>query len=283
MSQLPRPELALGVLPYLDTPAPAFVEAAAAAGFDAVSLRVSGSRTPVAADLAVHPALLDETAAALDATGVRVLDVEVLRLYAGDRALERRAEEAVLLGRRFGARHLITINQDLPVDACARALRRVCDVASAEPGSPQVCLEFMAFSATTDLSAAADVVRRAEHPLAAVLLDTLHFSRTGGRPAEVGDHLDVLAPYVQVCGVPRRPSARGLMHEATRSRRLPGRGTGDDLAVLSVVPDEWAISVEAPVRRDRRRSAARRAQASFDALTAALATVAREVPAEASG
>lgn len=256
-----RRELALGVLGFLDTPAPAFVRIAAEARFDAVSLRVGGSRMPVAADLSAHPEQVDEALAALATTGTRVLDVEVLRLNDAVDFADR-AERSLALGRRFGARHLIVVNENLSAAAAASAMRGVCRLAE----GIQVCLEFMAFSATPDLAAAVDVVRRSECGNAAVLVDTLHLARTGGRPEEVTDHLDVLAPYAQICGVPRRWPSRGLVHEATRSRRLPGYGTGADRELLRVIPPCWALSVEAPVWGDHRRSAEVRARRSYEAI-----------------
>lgn len=273
MTAAPSRELALGVLGFLDTPAPQFVRTAHAAGFDSVSLRVGGSRTAVAADLTQHPDLVAETVDALTSTGVRVLDVEVLRLRAdvsGEPSLDQRAEAALALAARLGARNIIVINEDLNPEECARAVRRVCDLASAAGLDLRVCLEFMAFSATPDLAAAAHVVRQAEHPSAAVLVDALHLARTGGTAADLRAAADVLAPYVQVCGIPSHGPAReerdALITEATTARRLPGRGTLGELVVLRTAPRDCAVSLEAPRRRDSVRSPRTRARAGMRAL-----------------
>jgi sugar phosphate isomerase/epimerase len=267
-------ELALGVLGFLDTPAPEFVRTAAAAGFDSVSLRVGGSRTSVAADLSQHPELLAPTEAALASTGIRVLDVEVLRLYpdeTGSPSLAERAEAVLGLAARLGARNVIVVNQGLDPDECVRALRLVCDLASVTAPGVLVCLEFMAFSATRDLVAAADIVRRADRSAAAVLVDALHLARTHGGSADLVAATDVLAPYVQVCGIPSGdPGRDALVAEATTARRLPGRGTGEEMVVLRAVASDCAVSLEAPRRSDRRRSPERRAHAGMKALRASL-------------
>ena len=76
-------EIALGVLSVIDTSPPDIVDAAAAAGFDSVTLRLlDASQTdpnPLASDTAVRR----ETIARLRHHGLGVLDVEVLRLRAG--------------------------------------------------------------------------------------------------------------------------------------------------------------------------------------------------------
>lgn len=266
-------ELALGVLGFLDTPPPRFVRAASRAGFHSVSLRVGGSRAQVAADLSLNLRSVDETEDALLSTGTKVLDVEVLRLH-GDRAgsatLRQRTEDAVALAGRFAARHLIVVNEDLDRDACVRALRSVAAVADEQAPGLQVCLEFMAFSATRDLASAADVVRRTEVRSVAVLVDTLHFARTNGRVEELTAAGDVLAPYVQVCGIPRRrrrtATRSALIAEATGRRALPGRGTGAEHAVLRAIRRGSALSLEAPRRGDRLRRPEDRAHVGFLAL-----------------
>lgn len=267
-------EAALGVLGFLDIPAPDLVRVAADAGFDSISVRVTGSRGPVVADLREDRATLARTLRALEETGLSVLDVEVLRLARATPADD--AARAIDAARALGARHIIAVNTDLRTDECVRELARVCELA--DGSGLCVCLEFMRFSATPDLVSACRIVEAVGHRCAAVLVDALHLHRSGGSAQDVAAlaaRRPGLFPYIQVCGVPPAPSGPDdpdlLLREAVSARLLPGDGVGDLRALVDAVGPASPLSVEAPVAGDRHRRPGQRARAAAAALSAALA------------
>ncbi|MER6984501.1 TIM barrel protein, partial [Streptomyces carpinensis] len=246
-------EVALGVLNFLDIPAPELVGVAADAGFDSVSVRVTGSRGSVAADLRHDPATLARTQRTLEETGLTVLDAEVLRLAGATPAGE--AARAIEVAAALGARHLLAVNTDLSADECVEELARVCELA--EGSGLRVCLEFMRFSATPDLESAFGIVEAVGHPCAAVLVDALHLHRSGGSAQDVAvlaARRPELFPYLQVCGVPPAPSGLFdpdlLLREAVSSRLLPGDGVNDLRALIDALGPAAPLSVEAPVAGD---------------------------------
>lgn len=267
-------EVALGVLGFLDIPAPELVRVAADAGFDSVSVRVTGSRGPVAADLRDDPRTLARTLRALEETGLSVLDAEVLRLARATPSDE--AARAIDAARTLGARHIIAVNTDLREEECAERLASVC--ALADGSGLRICLEFMRFSATPDLESACRIVEAVGHPCAAVLVDALHLHRSGGTARDVetlAAPRPGLFPYIQVCGVPPAPPEPVdpdlLFREAVSARLLPGDGVNDLRALVDAVGPATPLSVEAPVAGDRRRRPAQRARVAAAALSTALA------------
>ena len=81
-------EIALANLTLLDTPPPGVVDAAAAAGFDSVTLRLAGGGTGDPNPLMGDTPTRRETIARLQHHGLRVLDVEVVRLREDTDAVE---------------------------------------------------------------------------------------------------------------------------------------------------------------------------------------------------
>src|SRR5204862_2807596 len=75
-------KFSLAHLTVLDAPPPELIHLAAHAGYDYVGLRLMGLGLPGEPRYALHEdrVLLRDTKAALDATGVRVLDVELARI-----------------------------------------------------------------------------------------------------------------------------------------------------------------------------------------------------------
>jgi sugar phosphate isomerase/epimerase len=86
------------------------------------------------------------------------------------------------------------------------------------------------------------VVAQAGYSNGTVLVDSLHFARSGGTPTDLIDIAPHLLPYLQIAdatAAPRDSSPSGLRDEALHGRLLPGRGDlplGDVLAAVPQVP-----------------------------------------------
>jgi sugar phosphate isomerase/epimerase len=260
-------EIALCALTVLDAPPPEAVDAAAAAGFDAVTLRLMDASRDEPPALASDTPVRRETLARLRHHGLGVLDVEVVRLR-GDTdvdALRGALESAAVLG----ARHVLAIANEPDEERLAERFRALCD-AAAEFGLRAV-LEFMVFTSCRTVGDAERIVDRAGHPDAGVLVDTLHLHRSGSSPAE----LAALAaahperyPYAQLCDAPlAAPDGgdKGLFREAVHHRLYPGDGELPLAEAVAALPPGAGLSVETPVYAYRERSAADRAQAAMAA------------------
>jgi len=112
----------------------------------------------------------------------------------------------------------------------------LCDRAAA--AGVVVVLEFLPIFTIGTLAAAVGVVRDVGHPAGAVLVDTLHLSRSGGDPDELRSVPAGLLPYLQVADAPAEAPAREqLRDEALHGRLLPGDGGLPLAATLAAVPD----------------------------------------------
>jgi sugar phosphate isomerase/epimerase len=213
---------------------------AAAAGFGAVGLRFDLD-LPDAAERR-------ELRSRLDATGLVLLDAEVIRLGAYGDDLIRHVLDAA---GELGARYVLTVSDDADLDGTVERFGRLCEDA-ADRGL-LVALEFMRFTSVADVDAAITVVSEAAHGAGRIVVDGLHLARSGSRPADVDRIPAGRLAYVQVCDAPdMQPPHGDLAHEARHERLLAGDGAlpvGELLACTGTVP----VSIE--VQSDARRAA----------------------------
>jgi sugar phosphate isomerase/epimerase len=241
---MPRGALAVTHLTALDLPPVALVEAAAAAGLEAVCLRTSpavpgGAAYPLA-EAAERRALL----AAVEATGVRVLAVEQVGLHAGldVRACEPLAEIAAGLG----ATALAVAGDSDDLALVADRLAALAELV--RPFGLVVELEFMPFRAVRTLADAAEVVTRAAAPDARIVVDALHLHRSGGVPADLAALDPALLGPLHLCDAPlAHPPGDALATEARTGRRVPGHGAMPLRAMLDAMPPTADIVLEVPV------------------------------------
>lgn len=275
-SRRQRP-LLLAHLTLLHVAPPEFVSIAAEAGYDGVSLHVSqppagddGVRYPM---LGPRSAMMTEVLARLGDTGIVVHDIQGARLKPETRI----ADFAPMLeaGERLGARYVMTVCDDPDMGRNADRLAELA-VTAARHGI-QVALEFMAYSGVRSLIEANDVVERSGHPAVTIMVDSLHWSRSGGTLDDIAATPARRMPYLQLCDAPRTaPSGgfEGLKYEARKHRQFPGEGGLPLVPFLRACPAGVPLSVETPVTEwhDQlsAREIARRSIASTRALLASM-------------
>ena len=209
------------------------VEVAAAAGWPAVGLWFDPNTWIDATTRDVRQRL--------DDTGVVALDLEPVILGRGDDGGERRrrgscAGRALRAdGQRWGADR-----------TCRRSSRRALRPRRDGGAELRIVLEFLPIFSIATLGQALEVVRRAERPEAAVLVDTLHLARSAGRRRSRGVAGDLL-PYLQLADVPADTPVdlAGLRDEALHGRLLPGDGV---LRLAAVLDRVTAVPVSVELR-----------------------------------
>jgi sugar phosphate isomerase/epimerase/4-hydroxyphenylpyruvate dioxygenase-like putative hemolysin len=215
---------------------PELVEAAAAAGYDYVGLRL----TRVTPDephypIATDPVLLRETKSRLAATGIQVLDVELARIGPHDdpRAFQRLLE----VGAELGARHVITQLPDADRDRKTEHFAQLCDLAA--PLGLTMDLEFPSWTETPNLAEATHVLRTANRPNAGMLIDLLHFARSHSSVDELRQLPREWFHFAHVCDAPAHipTTVEGLIHTARYERLFPGEGGIDVHGILAALPD----------------------------------------------
>lgn len=240
-----RHDYSLAHLTALSLSPPELVDAAAASGYRYGGLRM----TKVTAQephypLTYDPALMRATKTHLAATGIEVLDVELARFTSGDSPRDYlRFLEA---GAELGARHVIT---QLPDADFARKTDRFAELCQlAAPLGLTIDLEFPSWTETPNLAEATRVLRAADQPNAGLLIDLLHFARSGSSVDELRMLPRDWFHYAHVCDGPAEipTTTAGLIHTARFERLFPGEGELDMLGILAALPAGIPYALEIP-------------------------------------
>jgi len=262
-------DLTLGFLTLGAQAAPMEVlDAAAAAGFGAAGLRVSG-RNPGDPWPSVDPASQDlerlrEHAGAL---GVRISSISGYYISPATEAqhLLRNVEAA----RRVGAP---LIMQGCFEPDLARVARLLAGYArAAADAGVRIAIEFMPMSALKNMPDTLDVIEQSGAAGVGLLVDALHLARSGARPADVAALAPGRVPIVQLCdAAAQRPASLSLFDEAMQGRMYLGDGGLDLAGLVRALPPGTELELETPVVADaalapaeKARRAAAKAQAFF--------------------
>ncbi|SHM67384.1 sugar phosphate isomerase/epimerase family protein [Roseibium suaedae] len=241
---MPR-TLSVAHLSAIDLAPPAFLEAAAEAGFEAVGLRlIRVTDTSPGYPLMEDPAALRQTRSAMASTGLRVADIEFVKITSQTNI------EALLpfldAGAELGAAQVITAPYDPDLTRLADTLGRLSEEARAR-GLGTV-LEFFPWTNVPDLAACWQVVSQAG-PHTGLLVDSLHFDRSNSS-------LDLLKalpkdrlPFAHLCDARCQPaySEEELLETARAERLAPGDGQIDLAAFLDAFDPDLPLGIEVPM------------------------------------
>ncbi|MEU8250309.1 TIM barrel protein [Nonomuraea sp. NPDC048916] len=215
------------------------LEAAGAAGYDAAGLRLD----PASVSLTEAARLRRQA----DDLGLRVLDVEVVRLGPGRPVDDRR--RLLDLAETLGARFLLTVSEHEDDAATAADLCRLHDAARGH--TTRIALEFMRFTGVPSLAAALALLEGNDLTDAVVVVDALHLHRAGESPEDLAGVPAGRIGYVQLCDAPARAphGLEALSREARHERLAPGEGELPLAGLLAQVSPAVPLSVE--VQSDR--------------------------------
>jgi sugar phosphate isomerase/epimerase len=239
------PSFSLAALTALELPPPKLVDVASACGFEQVGLRLLAA-TPGGL---CYPLMNDreqfrETKARLDATGIRVADLEVVAFR--PETVVRSLEAFLEAGQDLGAKHTLVAAYDPDLMRFSDRFAEYCELA--DRFGLTADLEFMPWTYVPNLSTAASIVGNASSKVAGILIDALHFDRSAGRIEDLRK-IDVKRlHYWQICDGPaeRPATTEGLIHAAREERMFPGEGGIDLVGLTKAMPADITISVEVP-------------------------------------
>src|SRR6185436_10215432 len=179
--------LSLAHLTVLDTTPPELVSVAAAAGFRTIGIRLTATASVGVPpyDMLHEGPLLRETLRRMADTGVSVFDTEFLR-FEPEQPVGV-PEGFLEVSARLGAKQVLVMSAEPDEARTLERFGELCDRAAQY--DLQVNLEFAVYTGVRTLAHAADVVARSKRANASVLIDALHFSRSGGLPAHIA-HVD---------------------------------------------------------------------------------------------
>jgi sugar phosphate isomerase/epimerase len=275
MSGTRNERLSLAALTVLALEPQDIVSCAADAGYAMVGLRL----VPATAEERAYPDLVGDTprvrevARRLADTGVRTLDIEILRLKPDtDVASYRPVLET---GARLGARHVLVAGNDPDRARLVERFAALCDLGA--PLGLAMSLEPMPWTDVRTFADALSVVEAARRDNGAVLVDAIHFDRAGDTPAMLATAPPGRLRYLQLCDAPaERPRDMAVILQQARTARLmPGDGGLDLSGLLRAAPRGLPIGLEVPmpalVREIGAVAAARRLREKTESLLASVA------------
>ncbi|WP_341645500.1 sugar phosphate isomerase/epimerase family protein [Thauera sp. SDU_THAU2] len=237
--------LSLAALTVLDLSPADMVSCAAWAGYSHVGLRLNPA-TPTEAHYPTigDTPVVEDILARLQDTGVRVLDVEILRLKPDTVVAD--FEPFMATGARFEARHVLLAGNDPEFDRLVDNYGRTCELAARYGMAAHI--EPMPWTDVRDIAAAERVMAAAGRGNAGIIVDPIHFDRAG-------DTVDGLAAipasrfqYMQFCDAPaERPgTTEEILFQARAERKAPGEGGLPLGELLRALPDGIPLSLEVP-------------------------------------
>jgi sugar phosphate isomerase/epimerase len=243
-----RSDLSLAHLTVLSLAPPEMVRVAARTGYRAVGLRlIAVNKDSPGYPLMNDAVMMRETKAALADTGLRLSDIELVQITPETDVAA--LEPFIAAGAALGARRILTAPYD---SDHARLSDRLCAIANlAEPYGLSALLEFFPWTTVPDLATVAKIVTAASCPNVGILVDTLHFDRSGSSLSELESIPAEWLPMVHVCDAPseKPTTVEGLLHTARAERLPPGEGGIDIAAILARMPDHTQITLEIPMQR----------------------------------
>lgn len=255
--------LSLAALTVLELSPVEMVRCAAQAGYSHVGLRLlPATPNEPTWHLVGDTPLAREVTAALADTGVKALDVEILRLKPDTDV--RECLPVLETGARFGARYVLLAGNDPDEARLTERFGALCDLAA--PFGLSGYLEPMPWTDARDFTQAARIVDNAGRANAGVLIDPIHFDRGGNRAEQIVGVPPQRLAYLQFCDAPaERPQDLERLLLQGRAERLPPGAGGLDLrGILAAVPADAPLSLEVPMNA-LRQPALERARMVIDA------------------
>ena len=225
-----------------------FVHLAADLGCGHVSLNLGGSanRLPMypAWSFRDDPALVRRTAEALRARGVAASLVEGFAVVP-DRELEYAADLDIAC--EVGARAICTVSIDRDAGRTHAEYARLAEEAGRRGliTTTEACAG--AYRTLAKTMSAIEAVARPDFVL---LIDTMHFFRSGSTVADLAALDPAVVGHIQLCDVPMPAVIEPYMEEALHERRAPGDGDLPLREFLQAAPQDIPIGLEIPIRSE---------------------------------
>jgi len=108
-------------------------------------------------------------------------------------------------------------------------------------------LEFAPTLGIADLPTAVEAVRHVARPNFGLVIDAMHFFRSGSTVEDLADLDPAMISYAQICDVPRESSI-DYVTEACFERRCPGEGNLPLGELIAALPPDVIIGLETPMR-----------------------------------
>lgn len=241
-------QISLAYLTVFGLAPPDHVTFAAKAGYDAVGLRLMHALPGEEQfPMTVGSEMLQETLSRMNDTGLSVLDVENIKL-------DRFADPASLAPifdtmDRLGATKVLVTSDSADEALNIDHLSALCEFGGSY--GLDFHFEFMPWTpGAATLEQAERLVAAADAPNAHLMIDAIHFDRTGATLEQIAGLPADRFRYIQLCDAPEtRPQTdEELLHQGRFERQFPGEGGLDLFGLMAALPEGIPVSLEAPRR-----------------------------------
>ena len=222
------------------------IEAAAAAGFRSVGLRLEGRRT---GDSFPHHVLGNRQQ--LREIKKRLADLDVFPSNVTGRSFdpETGADQLAAVvdaGAELGCSYILVNGHDPDEHRTTENIARLA--AHAADAGLKIAVEFVPFHCIRDLPQALRIVTGTGADNIGLVIDALHLNRSGGRPDDIAGIAPGLIVCGQVCDAPAEApkSLDACLAESRSGRLYPGDGGLPLNAFIANLPKDCEIEVEVP-------------------------------------
>lgn len=240
--KLPRP-ISLTALTVLDVSPANQVLCAAKAGYSHVGIRLyPATPTETQWDMIGDTPMVREVEANLKATGVKVLDIEILRIKPDTRAINWKPFFET--GARLGATQVLCAGNDPDLNRLTDNFAELCEIA--HPFGLNLSIEPMPWCNVSTVKQMNTILRKINRPNAGCLVDPIHFYRADNDYKDIDALPEGALKYCQMCDITaEKPDTMdGILYQARNFRLSPGTGAADLPRLLKHLPN-LPISIEA--------------------------------------
>lgn len=226
--------MASGIMPEA-TPLQ-LVDAAVAAGFDFGGMWIEPDQWTDATTKAVAARLRD--------TGLKLIDVEVVWIKPGPPNPDH--ARIIDIGTELGARNVLCVSSDPDRNATRDKLGALIERGT--KNGIRVNLEFGLFTEVKTIHQATALLKDIDGPAAGLLVDSLHWHRSGGTLADIAAIPPRWLSYVQLCDAPMPGANPGdpeaILIEAIDGRMPMGEGGLPLAEIVKLLPDGLPVAIE---------------------------------------
>ncbi|BAQ11260.1 xylose isomerase domain-containing protein [Bacillus sp. OxB-1] len=238
-------QFSLAQLTVLECAPPEMTYLAARAGYDFVSFRPIYMGLPGEPNyaLAENKEMMKQTKKALSDTGLKLLDIELARIY--DEVDPKRYVPAMEVAAELGGRHVLS---SIWTDDRSFAIEKFAELCElAKPFGLTVELEYVPIASVSNLADTLSVLRTANQDNAGLMLDIHHFHRAGDKVEDLDAVPREWFRYLHLCDAPGKiPTSKEEMTRILREERsYVGEGGIDVASIVNRIP-RVPYSIELP-------------------------------------
>jgi sugar phosphate isomerase/epimerase len=190
-----------------------------------------------------NPALVGEMKAAMRDTGVRIALGEGFRVRSDGDVRDHAGGLDIMA--ELGAERINAVSMESDIPRTWDQLAMLAEMAIAR--GMAFTIEFAPPNAINTLAGALAAIDHIGHGKAGLLVDAMHFFRSGATVAELSALDPALIGYAQICDAPMVSAGGSYMDEAMFARMVPGEGEFPLAEWVAALPANLPIGIEVPI------------------------------------